>query len=831
MRVLVEQTDAVIRKAFDRLGVLWDDSSDHSEKVGVHLLMGGADPGGDWHLFPEECAVLIGTQDMLISRALNRGYAAGRARWPLEFGLLSHDTLWVMDEVQLMDVGLATSAQLQAYHDQDAHKGIRPRRTWWMSATLQPEWLRSVDTDSRLDEWIHDPCTVPPDQRSACLGARGKSLSTERIAEAKSFAQRAFDEHQRLADGEHGRITLVICNTVGRACETFDALRAIAPSQEIELVHSRFRPVERARWRENFLEREACVRGADRMIVSTQVVEAGVDVTAGCVVTELAPWPSLVQRFGRCARYGGHGRCVVVDRGSDERTALPYQPSELEAAWKVLEKLSALGGDVGTAHLESFEAELDADERKALFPYEPRHLLLRREFDELFDTTPDLTGADLDISRFIRSGDERDLLVFWRHVPKPSKGEPRPPPPRRLRPQRGELCPVPFLLARDWLCGTEATSSRKPRLRSGMRAWVWDWIDGAWVAVERSTLTPGRVILVAADCGGYRTALGFDEGSDEAVEPVPLSELTSAVEAEQVTDDSEGADELSAAPRWKTIACHGSEVAGVAQRIGTAVNLPSGMLRVLVLSGRWHDLGKAHPAFQGSIRMPGDRPDRQDLAKAPSAAWLRPPGNYRTADDRDRRPGLRHELASALALFAVLERHDPMHAALLGPWAEALRLTGRDLPAKSTGSNPTPPEREVLACSPDDFDLLTYLVACHHGKVRVALHAGPKDQDYRDPGDRRGLPIRGVREGDVLPSVLLDASAAPLPPLTLTLEPASLGLSGRTGRSWRERTLDLVDRLGPGALAWLEALLIAADRRASRITTTDPALEREGPSQ
>ena len=42
-----------------------------------------------------------------------------------------------------------------------------------------------------------------------------------------------------------------------------------------------------------------------------------------------------------------------------------------------------------------------------------RIFLLRREFDELFDTTPDLTGADLDISRFIRSGDERDLQVFW----------------------------------------------------------------------------------------------------------------------------------------------------------------------------------------------------------------------------------------------------------------------------------------------------------------------------------------------------------------------------------------------------------------------------------
>ena len=64
--------------------------------------MGGADAGG-WHLYPEADAVLIGTQDMLLSRAMNRGYASPRARWPMEFGLLNQDALWVMDEVQLMD--------------------------------------------------------------------------------------------------------------------------------------------------------------------------------------------------------------------------------------------------------------------------------------------------------------------------------------------------------------------------------------------------------------------------------------------------------------------------------------------------------------------------------------------------------------------------------------------------------------------------------------------------------------------------------------------------------------------------------------------------------
>ena len=128
----------------------------------------------------------------------------------------------------------------------------------------------------------------------------------------------------------------------------------------------------------------------------------------------------------------------------------------------------------------------------------------------------------------------------------------------------------------------------------------------------------------------------------------------------------------------------------------------------------------------------------------------------------------------------------------------------------------------MLRCSADEFDLLAYLVLSHHGKVRAALHAGPNDQDYRDR-DGRGLPIRGVREGDALPALVLETGER-LPPLALTLSPATLGLSAQTGRSWRERTLRLLAHHGPASLAWLEALLIAADRRASKLATPDPLL-------
>ena len=152
MRVLAEQTYTESIRWLDRLGLLagpasWKpiddglptrmsqlsdytpDSADERElgwagqngvqgsgRIAVHLLMGGEERT-DWVLWPEKDAVLIGTQDMLLSRALNRGYASRRPRWPIEFGLLNSDCLWVFDEVQLMGPGLATGLQLEAFRN------------------------------------------------------------------------------------------------------------------------------------------------------------------------------------------------------------------------------------------------------------------------------------------------------------------------------------------------------------------------------------------------------------------------------------------------------------------------------------------------------------------------------------------------------------------------------------------------------------------------------------------------------------------------------------------------------------------------------------------
>ena len=65
-----------------------------------------------------------------------------------------------------------------------------------------------------------------------------------------------------------------------------------------------------------------------------------------------------------------------------------------------------------------------------------RAVLRCKDLTELFDTTPDLCGADTDISRLVRDGDDNDVRVFWHEL----GGQP--PLPEMPSGSRDELCAV-----------------------------------------------------------------------------------------------------------------------------------------------------------------------------------------------------------------------------------------------------------------------------------------------------------------------------------------------------------------------------------------------------
>ncbi len=97
--------------------------------------------------------------------------------------------------------------------------------------------------------------------------------------------------------------TIVVCNTVSRALRIYEGLNGQAPVRPL-LVHSRFVSKDRE-------EKERKINSAfgkasetkEAILVTTQVVEVGLDISADLLLTELSPIDSLIQRMGRCARW------------------------------------------------------------------------------------------------------------------------------------------------------------------------------------------------------------------------------------------------------------------------------------------------------------------------------------------------------------------------------------------------------------------------------------------------------------------------------------------------------------------------------------------------
>ena len=297
MRTLVEQTVERVEKWLSLLNL--------TDDVGVVTLMGG-EPRDQWYLLPEKPCVIVGTQDMLLSRALNRGYGMGYNMWPIEYGLLNNDCLWVMDEVQLMANGLPTSTQLAGLRVK--LKTFGSAQSLWMSATVRPDWLATIDHPKSSALQVIE--LGSEDLMDTRLGKRHKArkVLTEvpgNFKNSKGMAAFIADKH------ESGTLTLVIVNTVERAQMIYRDLSnsrsKLLPSAGKLLVHSRFREDDRNRMNE-FIAKKPDPSGSGMIIVATQAVEAGVDISARTLITELAPWASMVQRFGRCNREGKYER-------------------------------------------------------------------------------------------------------------------------------------------------------------------------------------------------------------------------------------------------------------------------------------------------------------------------------------------------------------------------------------------------------------------------------------------------------------------------------------------------------------------------------------------
>ena len=398
----------------------------------------------------------------------------------------------------------------------------------------------------------------------------------------------------------------------------------------------------------------------------------------------------------------------------------------------------------------------------------PRRVVRRKDLDDLFDTDPDLTGFDVDVSPYVRDADDTDIRVFWRDLSTLGDDPPVP--------GREELCAVSIGAARTWI-------GKLPNRGRGLlfqRDPQWRRRDTASGSSPPGSMPlqgppwPGLVVLADRTAGGYREDTGFTGDARDIPEPVAVSALPadggaasdgSGAPARGETDGHDE-DSLSEIDTIVPLADHLRHVAEEAESLCGALGVDTDTRASVVRAARWHDVGKAHEVFQETMRRGLD--GRAVAPDVPLAKTIK--------RARHQRAYFRHELASALA-FLAHER-----------WSR-------------------------------DADLVAYLITAHHGKVRMNLRALPREAVPKD--DRAGARFaRGIWEGDELPSFDL-AGGEYWEGGSLLLSIMELGWDDLTHESWTERTRELLRQLGPFRLAWLETVLRIADWRAS-------AREREG---
>jgi CRISPR-associated endonuclease/helicase Cas3 len=106
---------------------------------------------------------------------------------------------------------------------------------------------------------------------------------------------------------------LAVCNTVDRAQALWEEVRNLLPGIEVTLLHSRFWEEDRAEKERKLKEMLGKKPKRCGILIATQVVEVGLDISASVLLTEVAPADALIQRAGRVARWGGEGEVRVFD--------------------------------------------------------------------------------------------------------------------------------------------------------------------------------------------------------------------------------------------------------------------------------------------------------------------------------------------------------------------------------------------------------------------------------------------------------------------------------------------------------------------------------------
>lgn len=286
--------------------------------LSIATLRGGLEDRGDWSVDPSSAALILATPDMLGSRLLFRGYGLGRSRAATQAGLLGMDTLVIHDEAHLAPAftRLLRQVEARAAHGTEA---------------LGRPGLHVIEMTATLTGGA-------PHRPLLCAVAEDAAL-TRRMSAPKRLAV------HRVPDGAGKPVTAVVDAMARAALVHRDANRAVAvfvsTPASADAVAGRLMKqgitadrivvltgTMRGHEREALGEMPAFLRfhngerrGSDgsAWFIATSAGEIGLDIDADVGLFDLGTIDRFVQRAGRVNRRGlGQGVIKLHHAGGAE---------------------------------------------------------------------------------------------------------------------------------------------------------------------------------------------------------------------------------------------------------------------------------------------------------------------------------------------------------------------------------------------------------------------------------------------------------------------------------------------------------------------------------
>lgn len=316
MRVLANQFTEELREDSDR----------YRRVFGRELSVGRQT--GEYREDPKfEKELTFATVDQVLSSWLIHPYSLSRREGNLNAGAFVGSYL-VFDEFHLFDPDSTLPVTLQMLK---LLKGISPFML--MTATFSKGMLEKLADELGATPILLDASQledIPSQQKER----RFHTVDRPLVGEDGAFIDHIVSAH--LAQPAGDRRSLVVCNQVERAQRLFQALdkRTELHGTTIRLLHSRFlrgdRQEREEEVRREFHKNKKQHTYPSMILIATQVIEVGLDMSCRALHTELAPAASVLQRAGRCARYEGEAGDVFVYHVAPDKRH-PYHGKESTA--------------------------------------------------------------------------------------------------------------------------------------------------------------------------------------------------------------------------------------------------------------------------------------------------------------------------------------------------------------------------------------------------------------------------------------------------------------------------------------------------------------------